>query len=188
MGGGWDDARMAQLRELWASGLSAARIAAEMGVSKNTVIGRVHRMGLPSRASPIGAARDGAPTAEQVAEIRRMLATSAATQREIADHLGLKPYQVQWQAARWRAEMGRASLPAGAAPSVGKVVLFPRPVRREPVPLRRGGSPHKVCQWIEGEPAGATSAFCGAGVVISGCSWCAAHHARVFRTAEERAA
>lgn len=43
----------AQLTRLWAAGMSTREIAREMGISKNQVISRAHRIGLPSRASPI---------------------------------------------------------------------------------------------------------------------------------------
>jgi GcrA cell cycle regulator len=43
------------IEALWAEGLSASQIGLRMGITKNAVIGRVHRMGLPSRQSPLGA-------------------------------------------------------------------------------------------------------------------------------------
>ncbi|RME96326.1 MAG: GcrA cell cycle regulator, partial [Alphaproteobacteria bacterium] len=39
----------AELVLLWRDGLTASQIAAELGVTKGAVIGRVHRMGLPAR-------------------------------------------------------------------------------------------------------------------------------------------
>ena len=50
----WTDDRVALLGRLWEEGESASRIAGELGVSRNAVIGKVHRLGLPGR-------RDGAP-------------------------------------------------------------------------------------------------------------------------------
>jgi GcrA cell cycle regulator len=43
------------IEALWAEGLSASQIGLRIGITKNAVIGRVHRMGLPSRPSPLGA-------------------------------------------------------------------------------------------------------------------------------------
>lgn len=55
----WSDEKVEQLKKLWESGLSASQIAAELGnVTRNAVIGKVHRLGLsgrvkvPSTASP----------------------------------------------------------------------------------------------------------------------------------------
>lgn len=44
--GDWTDARVAKLRDLWREGLSASTVAARLGVSRNAVIGKVHRLGL----------------------------------------------------------------------------------------------------------------------------------------------
>lgn len=53
----WTDERVELLKKLWSDGLSASEIAAELGgISRNSVIGKVHRLGLSGRAkSPSGA-------------------------------------------------------------------------------------------------------------------------------------
>jgi GcrA cell cycle regulator len=49
----WNDERVEQLKKLWAEGLSASQIASKMGgVTRNAVIGKVHRLGLSGRAAP----------------------------------------------------------------------------------------------------------------------------------------
>jgi GcrA cell cycle regulator len=46
----WNDERIDLLKKLWAEGLSASGIASRLGdVSRNAVIGKVHRLGLPGR-------------------------------------------------------------------------------------------------------------------------------------------
>src|SRR5262249_45147462 len=54
----WTDERVETLKKLWADGLSASQIAAELGgITRNAVIGKVHRLGLAGRAkSPSSAA------------------------------------------------------------------------------------------------------------------------------------
>ena len=54
----WTDERVETLKKLWADGLSASQIAAELGgITRNAVIGKVHRLGLSGRAkSPSSAA------------------------------------------------------------------------------------------------------------------------------------
>ena len=49
----WNDAMIAKLRVLWAEGLSTAEIGRRLNVSKCSVIGKAHRLGLPPRPSPI---------------------------------------------------------------------------------------------------------------------------------------
>lgn len=49
----WTDERVEQLKQLWGEGLSASQIANTMGgVTRNAVIGKVHRLGLAGRATP----------------------------------------------------------------------------------------------------------------------------------------
>lgn len=49
----WSDERVEVLKKLWAEGLSASQIAKELGgVTRNAVIGKVHRLGLSGRATP----------------------------------------------------------------------------------------------------------------------------------------
>lgn len=49
----WTDERVEELSRLWASGYSASAIGRMLGVSKNAVVGKAHRMRLESRPSPI---------------------------------------------------------------------------------------------------------------------------------------
>jgi GcrA cell cycle regulator len=54
----WTDERVESLKKLWSDGLSASQIAAELGgITRNAVIGKVHRLGLSGRTkSPTSAA------------------------------------------------------------------------------------------------------------------------------------
>jgi GcrA cell cycle regulator len=50
----WTDERIETLKKMWDSGMTATQIAEELGgVSRNAVIGKAHRLGLPSRPSPV---------------------------------------------------------------------------------------------------------------------------------------
>jgi len=49
----WTDDRIAKLKKLWAEGLTTGEIGKRLGVSKNAVVGKAHRLGLKSRPSPI---------------------------------------------------------------------------------------------------------------------------------------
>ncbi len=51
---GWTDERVDSLRKLWLDGLSASQIAKQLGggVTRNAVIGKVHRLGLSGRSAP----------------------------------------------------------------------------------------------------------------------------------------
>ncbi|MDO1559069.1 GcrA family cell cycle regulator [Brevundimonas sp. 2R-24] len=51
---GWTEERVGTLKKLWLDGLSASQIAKQLGggVTRNAVIGKVHRLGLSGRAAP----------------------------------------------------------------------------------------------------------------------------------------
>jgi hypothetical protein len=51
----WTEVADRMLTDLWARGDSGTQIGAAMGISKNAVVGRAHRLRLPSRLSPIKA-------------------------------------------------------------------------------------------------------------------------------------
>ena len=49
----WNEDNVGELRRLWDAGYSAAAIGRQIGLSKNAVIGKAHRLGLKARPSPI---------------------------------------------------------------------------------------------------------------------------------------
>ena len=51
----WTDDKIKKLKKLWQSGKSTAEIAKNLGMSKNSIIGKVHRLDLSARPSPIKA-------------------------------------------------------------------------------------------------------------------------------------
>ncbi len=63
---GWSDDRITTLKTLWLDGLSASQIAGRLGgVTRNAVIGKVHRLGLSGRAEPSKPARLERPSRPQ---------------------------------------------------------------------------------------------------------------------------
>jgi GcrA cell cycle regulator len=81
----WTDERIAGLKRLWADGLSASQIAAELaGMTRNAVLGKAHRLGLCGRAkqTSIPPRRCGPPRARTsrppVAAIRQKPVADAA--------------------------------------------------------------------------------------------------------------
>lgn len=51
----WTPERVSSLMALWGEGVSTSEIGRRLGVTKNAVVGKVHRLGLPKRNSPIKA-------------------------------------------------------------------------------------------------------------------------------------
>ena len=49
----WDKNNLEKLKKLWDEGLPITKIGLELGVSRNSIAGKAHRLGLPKRNSPI---------------------------------------------------------------------------------------------------------------------------------------
>jgi len=65
----WTDDRVETLKKMWGEGQSASQIAKELGgVTRNAVIGKVHRLGLSNRAGSGGNAAKAAPKADAKAD------------------------------------------------------------------------------------------------------------------------
>ncbi|GBR51905.1 hypothetical protein AA106555_0726 [Neokomagataea thailandica NBRC 106555] len=60
----WTDETIARLRELWDQGLSTAEIGRQLEITKNAVVGKAHRLGLPPRPSPIRSRKNADGTTE----------------------------------------------------------------------------------------------------------------------------
>ena len=54
----WDEEKLNKLKKLWDEGLPITKIGIELGVSRNAIAGKAHRLGLPKRNSPISKSGD----------------------------------------------------------------------------------------------------------------------------------
>ena len=78
---GWTDERVETLKKLWLDGLSASQIAKQLGgVTRNAVIGKVHRLGLSGRATPSQPQR---PTFKAPRAPRPAIAAAPAPRRPV---------------------------------------------------------------------------------------------------------
>lgn len=66
----WTPERTEQLVALWNEGIPTSQMGRRLGVSKNAVVGKAHRLGLPKRQSPI-------PTKAREADIIKLDGLSA---------------------------------------------------------------------------------------------------------------
>jgi len=65
----WSDTTITELRGLWAEGHSTAEIGRRLGISKNAVVGKAHRLELSPRPSPIRRQEGAAPSAAPVPRV-----------------------------------------------------------------------------------------------------------------------
>jgi GcrA cell cycle regulator len=192
----WTPETIAQLRQLWAEGHSTARIAEMMRRSKNGIIGKVHRLGLPSRPSPISGASSGWDDAAD-AELRRLwrLGDSA---KQIGVSMGRTENQIEWRARvlclPLRGALRRAPVPPapahGGSPDRARALrithALPRPARVEPPVARAPAGPPAPpitggCRWPmwphATRPAYGEHRFCDGPRFDAARPYCAAHHA-----------
>ena len=135
----WAEETILRLRALWDEGLSTAEIGRRLGVSKNAVVGKAHRLDLPARPSPIRRDGSGAP--------RR------TTPRRVAGPT-LPPLSSTSPIAV------PGSAPVLHAPT--HVVLRPPPVAppRPTPPVPRPYGRVVTCCWPIGEPGTRSFRFC----------------------------
>jgi len=67
----WDEEKIRELTQAWGLGVPASDIADRLGISKNSIIGKAHRLGLPGRPSPIKRAPDQDMAVRKVRAARR---------------------------------------------------------------------------------------------------------------------
>jgi GcrA cell cycle regulator len=187
----WTDERVETLKRMWGEGQSASQIAKELGgVTRNAVIGKVHRLGLSNRAG--GDEDEAAPGP----------APAAAAKPEPAPRPEPTP----------RAEAPRAAAPAAAPPSN----VTPLPVRKAIIPAGQPLPPQpslneispealasvrevekrarkltlmelteRTCKWPIGDPATEDFWFCGL-PSLAGKPYCEAHVGVAFQPMSAR--
>ena len=75
----WTEERLEKLRALWDKGLSISSIGEELGVTRNAIAGKAHRLGLKKRQSPI--AKKKAPAKEVAVQVPEDLPLRLALRR-----------------------------------------------------------------------------------------------------------
>lgn len=158
----WTEERIEQLRKLWDQGLSASAIGKQLGVSKNAVVGKAHRLKLPARPSPI---RKGTrPPVRRMAVLPKPLAAPVIRQA---------PTPAPSPQAR--------SVPApGIAPAAARTPASGRAVAAGPA-RRAAARGAKSCLWPIGDPGSNDFHFCGE-EAVPGKSYCAEHCAKAYIT------
>ena len=64
----WTAEKIKQLKKLWLKGKSTIEIGKELGISKNAVVGKVHRLELAARPSPIKRTQKQSTTKQRVSK------------------------------------------------------------------------------------------------------------------------
>ncbi len=158
----WTEERVELLKKLWADGLSASQIAGELGgITRNAVIGKVHRLGLSGRGK----------TTNQQPKARKPRTTQSS-----------RPSQPR--------SIGNTALKVDYAPAP-KPIAAPRPAPVEEliIPVEERATiltlTEQSCKWPIGDPSSSDFYFCGRHS-DPGIPYCE-HHARVaYQPANDR--
>ncbi|MDE7548121.1 GcrA family cell cycle regulator [Acetobacter fabarum] len=188
----WSEEIIAQLKDLWAEGLSTAEIGRRLSITKNAVVGKAHRLGLPPRPSPIR--RNGSKPKVAADKAEQLTPTPLATETPASRAAAPSPSPVvhaaqpiattapapvveQSPAPATAAEPGgvddKAARKEKAAP-VARTSVKPKTLLRsisDPEPQKRRGP---SCCWPIGDPGTPGFHFCGA-TPIPGKPYCEEH-------------
>jgi GcrA cell cycle regulator len=157
----WTDERVELLAKLWNEGLSASQIAAELGggVSRNAVLGKIHRLGLAER---------GKAQAAATARVRKPVRPADSAEE------APKPEQVP------APPLAAPQLVVSDVTARREEVVVPLSERVTIMELREF-----MCRWPLGDPTTAEFRFCGARA-ITGLPYCGTHAQVAYQPAAER--
>ncbi|MGX8010225.1 GcrA family cell cycle regulator [Mesorhizobium sp. ORM8.1] len=168
----WTDERVELLRKLWSEGLSASQIAAQLGgVSRNAVIGKVHRLKLSGRGRATAAPARQKKTV-QGASMQKSVARAASASRHghVTASVGATALQIQFDAE-----------------PVARHYI--RPVENVVVPISRNLQlvelSERTCKWPNGDPLSEDFSFCGNESAETG-PYCKYHSRVAFQPAADR--
>ena len=164
----WTDERVEQLSKLWLEGRSASQIAAELGmnVTRNAVIGKVHRLGLAGRAK---IAAPASPTASRTKA--RMAVRIEQDESETVDPID-------------------TAVPTPSIPLVPDVTPVAQPISDVVIPFSERVTimdlRESSCRWPMGDPTNSEFRFCGARTGAGSGPYCVAHSRLAFQPTQER--
>lgn len=179
---GWTDERVETLKKLWMEGLSASQIAGALGegVTRNAVIGKVHRLKLSARAKPANTAPR--PRAAARPTTTRRVASPAAGISSIA---GASAAKLRAAAPRPQT-MGATAL--AQAPEM-ETELYVAPVAELFIPedkrLNLLQLTEHTCKWPIGDPLSKDFYFCGQHSLETG-PYCDFHSRRAYHQLDRK--
>jgi GcrA cell cycle regulator len=173
----WNDERIDLLKKLWVEGLSASTIAGRLGdVTRNAVIGKVHRLGLSGRRTTSRECKPRQRPATPKSWKRSQIAIDCASEEELA---GVESLLAQLARAKPRVQ------PASTSKPLLQIVRKADELLDAGVGVRLIDLKENMCRWPKGDPKTPDFHFCGrqAG---EGQPYCACHGRLAFKPARAR--
>ena len=182
----WTDERVELLKKMWTDGQSASQIAKELGgVTRNAVIGKVHRLGLSNRNG--GAGATPAPKAE--AKPKPAAKPEVKPAAKPAAPVRPVPAAEQKPVAPTRRQIIPAGQPLPPQPSANEIspeaLAKVSEIEKKSKKLSLMELTERTCKWPVGDPATDDFWFCGL-PVQQGKPYCEAHVGVAFQPMSSR--
>jgi GcrA cell cycle regulator len=182
----WTDERVETLKRMWNEGQSASQIAKELGgVTRNAVIGKVHRLGLSNRVGAAPAAAVSPATSAKPGG-REPVAESEPEDAP-AEPVVAKP--VERPAAPMRKPIITAGQPLPPQPAANEIspeaLASVREVEKKAARITLMELTERTCKWPIGDPATENFWFCGL-PAQPGKPYCEAHVGVAFQPMSSR--
>ena len=178
----WTDERVDVLKKMWGEGQSASVIAKELGgVTRNAVIGKVHRLGLSNRVTSTTAK----PAAKDKAKAG-MKAKPAVPAAPPKPFLAPETVRITQPAVRKIIPAGQPLPPQPSANEISPEALAKvSEVEKTAKRISLMELTEKTCKWPVGDPATDDFWFCGL-AVKTGKPYCEAHVGVAFQPMSSR--
>jgi GcrA cell cycle regulator len=183
----WTDERVETLKRLWMEGFSASQIAGELGngITRNAVIGKVHRLKLSARAKPASAAPRTRPAPRPAPRRVASPATSSgggSTHRapSFAGLVQRTVVRTQTMGATALALTEEIEFETLVTPAVENELFIPVTQRVSLLGLNE-----HTCKWPIGDPLSAEFHFCG-GHAEEGKPYCEFHSRKAYHQIDKR--
>jgi len=191
----WTDERVETLKKMWGEGQSASQIAKELGgVTRNAVIGKVHRLGLsnrtagaPAAAKPEPKAKPAAPKAEAKPKPAKAAPEpeAAASPAPEAEETAPAP-KPNLPARKQIIPAGQPLPPQPSANEISPEALAKvSEVEKKAKKIGLMELTERTCKWPVGDPATDDFWFCGL-PVQQGKPYCEAHVGVAFQPMSAR--
>jgi GcrA cell cycle regulator len=184
----WTEDRVEVLKKMWGEGKSASQIAKELGgVTRNAVIGKVHRLGLSNRsggASPAKAATT--PKAKPAAKAKPAEKPKAAAAASTPEAKPAAPVHKPIGRTKLIVTAGQPLPPQPSANEISPEALASvREVEKKAKRLSVMELTERTCKWPVGDPATEDFWFCGL-PSQTGKPYCEAHVGVAFQPMSAR--
>lgn len=193
----WTDERVETLKKMWGEGQSASQIAKELGgVTRNAVIGKVHRLGLSNRSGggtaapskPAPAAKE-APAAKAAPAAKPAPAAAAPEPEPKPEEAPAAAPAPRTNVMPLRKPIAPAGQPLPPQPSANEIspeaLAKVSEVEKHAKKISLMELTERVCKWPIGDPATDDFYFCGL-PVQQGKPYCDAHVGVAFQPMSSR--